>query len=311
MAIQYARNKTGNPSVVGVLLQESASNNGSAGTAAGTVYTTGSVAGDAGSAFAAINSSTASGSQTVYRVDFSDDNLPGDIFILEYLPPSSSLFTNVSGSQLDFEESGTNSTTGFYRYGMRWELTPGLPANSVNVVFGNGGARVNGAAGVAGEAWSSYSTWKWKIRRLRFTHIVQGAGIANLVTPGLVWQSGEIDILSQMTSAQAGASFSAATAIVSKDKNGKWRMKGEITMGFTSVNIGAGVAVAMTIAGISARGTTAVSSWWGQSSLVAKAFVTSGGGTITAATYNYGVTSNSNGLGIHFDFPIDAKPSWA
>lgn len=141
---------------------EYASNNGSGGTAAGATYSSGSVAGSLGSAFVAVNSATAS-SQTIYEVTFQYPIQDNDLIDLQTdFPVAGGGFVSVAGGLFDFEELSNGTTA--YRYGMYWRRKSGS-ATTIEVVFGNGGARINSAAGSAGEAWSNYTSYKWRVRK--------------------------------------------------------------------------------------------------------------------------------------------------
>lgn len=142
---------------------EYASNDGSAGTAANTVYTTGSVSGSQGSFFVAVNSTTGGGSVTKYVVTFQRPIQSTDKIFLEYLDPSPSTSWRETTNALTF----INQSSSYY--GMIWGYYSDPTGKSITVWFGNMGyASSNATYGGAGTVWSSIagSTFKWRVRKV-------------------------------------------------------------------------------------------------------------------------------------------------
>jgi hypothetical protein len=158
---------------------EYASNDGSGGTAANTQYTTGSVAGPAGSAFVAVNSTTVTGGDaTDYVVNFQYPIQSDDILELQLLAPSVSQW--VSATEANITKSLRNSNA---IYGC--EIIA-RDSTSVWVRFGNGGrASTSGTYGAAGAAWSTITTYKWRVRKAKASSPV-GFGAASSTSSGLI-----------------------------------------------------------------------------------------------------------------------------
>lgn len=143
------------------------------------------------------------------------------------------------------------------------------------------------------------------------THEAIGAGMSSLVTPGLVYQSDWIDIASQVSSAQGSFSVSTALAQITKDKNGTWFIEGVVVASFANANLTSDLLVSVTIAGFTAGGGYQVGARWNGA-----------GGNVCPAGYNSSNVLNAwsravsgagiaNGVSFTFKFPINAKPSWA
>lgn len=192
MADKYEDEISGNPVVLPTLAQEFQYNS-SGITAAGAADSTSFASGSGGVAVGSINSTTGGTSTTAFRVRFSDTILATDTLTLEFndgngwfssaarVPPSTVVST-VYGASL----SSVNST-------------------DYQVVFGNGGVSASGAAtyGAAGAAWSTIGTWKWRVKRERYTSTAYGAGLATSAKAGLI-QGGAVPGSSGVTAIASG-----------------------------------------------------------------------------------------------------------
>jgi hypothetical protein len=143
--------------------QEFASNNGSGGTSAGAVYTTGSVYGPQGSAIVAVNSSTTSGfSSTSYVVTFNQSVTVTDFIIIE-------LFTGAGGTWKDARYGNPFEIQNAAAYGIRWDYYPtDTSGKSIVVLFGNGGPLASGSTygTQAASAWSTMAGTSWRARKI-------------------------------------------------------------------------------------------------------------------------------------------------
>jgi hypothetical protein len=140
---------------------EYASNNGSGGTTAGSTYTTGSVLSNAGSAFVAVNSTTAN-SNTSYIVTFTRPVQSTDKIFLEATSTSSPVWRDTEASW-GWQIQSTSS------YGMWWDYYPtDTTGCSILVHFGNMGVQASGAtyAAASATAWSGQSSYKWRARKV-------------------------------------------------------------------------------------------------------------------------------------------------
>jgi hypothetical protein len=162
---------------------EFASNNGSGGTTAGATYDTGMVYGPSGSNIVAIGSTTA-GSSTAYRVSFQTPIQITDALVIE--------IDDANGGWIPVYEYGAagirslrNEADSYYGVGIYKTST----ATDCYVVFGNKGAGpygVNGTAFAAnGNAWSSYTSRKWRVRKTSAGAAV-GFGLATSNSAGLL-----------------------------------------------------------------------------------------------------------------------------
>jgi hypothetical protein len=136
------------------------------------------------------------------------------------------------------------------------------------------------------------------------------AGLANLVTPGLVYESDEINIAAQVTSGQAGFAVTQAVAVVYKDKNNNWRMKFNIVGTFTSASV---TSLTVVIAGVSFKTGIfqAVEGYVGGSGAAGKQ--SSGTSPNTGnVVVNYATAlTGSTSVGFYGDVALNSKPSWA
>jgi hypothetical protein len=151
--------------VAGILPStEYCSNDGSAGTAAGASYTTGMVAGSAGSQFVAVASTTAA-SATRYKVTFVTATVETDVISIEiYLAGLG--WTPLSCSRLTNSMLIQNTSL----YGIRLEE---IDSTHAYVAFGNKGRDCyNTAFAGNGTAWSDLAgsaNFKWRVRKSSYT----------------------------------------------------------------------------------------------------------------------------------------------
>lgn len=139
-----------------------------------------------------------------------------------------------------------------------------------------------------------------------------GAGLANGGKPGLIKaRTPEIAIHTFVSSGQAGFLCTSAIAIAECDNNDNWRIKGRISATMTSVNVGAGVNVAMTLAGVQFRGNSSGYGYWNGLTYPHRVYFESGSGNFGMGAESFGLTRNTTGFTVEFDVPVNAKPTWA
>ena len=136
---------------------EYASNDGSGGTAAGTIYNTGMVAGE--SNFVAVNSTTNTGySSTLYKVTFQRPILDGDVLSIK-----------ISNSNLWVPVESTFpymiQTSAIYGIGITLINTD---AYSIYVQVGNAGIDNRGGYNALGVPWSAVTSYKWRVEKITY-----------------------------------------------------------------------------------------------------------------------------------------------
>jgi hypothetical protein len=168
---------------------EYASNDGSAGTAASTTYTTGQVYGPSGSVIPAANSNSGDATTTSYAVDFLRPLLSTDEIKLQ-VSEDGVRWMNVT------EFAFASTTIGNWSYGVRWSVDPSIK-NRILVQFGNGGAYSAGAYQSGGVPWSAQSPYRWRavkrsggslaeVPSLIYARVNFAVGVANLSSPALI-----------------------------------------------------------------------------------------------------------------------------
>lgn len=159
-------------------VEEMQSNSGAGGTAANTNYTTGMVAGAAGSQFASVASTTA-GQNTGYQINWSTVVQRTDAVIIEVSSDSGTTWSN-TGANICSIGRLLQSTS---EYGMWYEA---INSTSGYVKFGNKG-RLSNNVSYAGDglAWSGIagsSQYLWRVRKVSSGAQIGGAiSTANIV----------------------------------------------------------------------------------------------------------------------------------
>jgi len=136
---------------------EFASNDGSGGTAASTTYTTGSVAGPAGSQFVSVNSTDTTGNTTTYyKVNFQSPIRATDKISIEMSQDSGATWGETSGVITFGRLVANNTSYGIY-------LTSN-DSTSVYVSFGNGGRQPGVTYAAAGASWAGVAAGIYRFR---------------------------------------------------------------------------------------------------------------------------------------------------
>ena len=168
---------------------EYASNDGSAGTAANTTYTTGQKYGPDGSSIVAVNSATGGATVTQYAVDFVRNVLPTDEIVIQ-VSFNGRAWINVEAFAF------ATAIIGGWSYGLRWGPDPSNPYR-IMVQFGNGGAFSIGGYQSAGADWSGQSFYRWRavkrsggslaeVPSLIYARVSSAVVVANLASPALI-----------------------------------------------------------------------------------------------------------------------------
>ena len=168
---------------------EFASNDGSAGVAANTAYTTGMVYGPSGSNFVAVASTTTNAS-TDYLVRFQTPVQNTDLIQIEAQDGTGTwnLISNYSASPIRTYQNQANSY-----YGLGWYRHPTVNTD-IYVQFGNMGSgpntTVSTAYAAAGNTWSGFTGRKWRVRKSSAGAAVGFGIVSPGVSSGLVSASG-------------------------------------------------------------------------------------------------------------------------
>lgn len=168
---------------------EFASNDGSAGVAANTAYTTGMVYGPSGSNFVAVASTTTNAS-TDYLVRFQTPVQNTDLIQIEAQDGTGTwnLISNYSASPIRTYQNQANSY-----YGLGWYRHPTVNTD-IYVQFGNMGSgpntTVSTAYAAAGNTWSGFTGRKWRVRKSSAGAAVGFGIVVPGVSSGLVSASG-------------------------------------------------------------------------------------------------------------------------
>jgi len=277
---------------------EYASNNGSGGTAAGALYTTGSVAGPSGSNIVGVNSSTGSYNVTSYAVQFQNPIQSDDIIQLEIL--NNGAWLPVETSPYAPRINGTGLCMGI--------RVVGRDSTSVWVQFGNAGAYSTSATYEAvGQAWSSETSQKWRVRKAKASSPV-GFGKSNSTEFGLVAPRRGQQTLT-VTSSLTGWVTTRAVGIYYQDQDGNHRLKFNIAGSFSSTTY---TTSTTTISGVTFKNGNlqAVMGFTtgGSPGAMLQSYTNSNASTIVLLTAS-GTTIT--GLCLSGDVELESRPSWA
>jgi hypothetical protein len=171
---------------------EYASNDGSAGTAAGTQYTTGMKYGPAGSAFVGVSSGTVLNASTDYLVQFQTPLQVGDRIDLEVMNTGNGNSTWGLVGQWRYTNLSVLTKQATAVYGMGWYPHP-TDKTKIYVAFGNYGRDpTNTNYATAGQAWSDLAggSYYWRVRKSSAGAAVGFGIVVPGTSSGLVSASG-------------------------------------------------------------------------------------------------------------------------
>lgn len=306
---------------------EYASNDGSAGAAANTAYTTGMVYGPAGSNFVAVASTTTNAS-TDYLVRFQTPIQNTDLIQIEAQDATGTwnLISNYSASPIRTYQNQANSY-----YGLGWYRHPTVTTD-IYVQFGNMGSGPNStvstAYAAAGNTWSGFTGRKWRVRKTSAGAAV-GFGIVSSQSAGLLPATNAN--LDDATATRLGLKqylhgttykdtiaptvtlFSGGGTLTSVDlgkfipyqlQDGTWRLKFTISVTLSSA--------VRTIEGVSVNGIIAPA--YTQAISACPVNTIPAKGTFYLSTNNFFCEHSSvTNTGAQFsgDVELNAKPTWA
>jgi hypothetical protein len=108
-----------------------------------------------------------------------------DVLLPTPLKATDKVYLEMSNNQVGWTPLPPPVSQGTSRYGAFWEATS---STTIRVYFGNKGARPTNATYAGdGEAWSSYSTYNWRITKAQ-NPIGIGTGLATATQPGALSQ---------------------------------------------------------------------------------------------------------------------------